>query len=68
MRTLRSDPRIRVFHNCDDFLLSQDERVWLDSVLGKRITWGSGGGHLGNLYLDEFRARIVAAAAAETLQ
>lgn len=48
--TLRSDPKVRIVHTWDDFLLSSGERAWLDRTLGKRIIWVSNGGHLGNLY------------------
>lgn len=48
--TLRTSPKIRVFHTVDDFLCSDEERAWLDEVLKERITWFSNGGHLGNFY------------------
>ncbi len=66
-RTLREDPRIRVFHSYDDFLLTPEQRAWLDSALGERLTWSSGGGHLGNLFAEDFRLAIVAEALAAEL-
>jgi hypothetical protein len=60
--TLRNSPKIRVFHNIDDFLLDPEEKVWLDGVLKERLTWFSNGGHLGNLYYKVVLRAIVAAA------
>lgn len=60
--TLSRSPKIRVFHNADDFLLSADERAWLDSVLKERITWFSNGGHLGNLYYKQVLEAVIKAA------
>ena len=48
--TLKSDERITVFHNHDDFLLTDSDRKFLSDSLGKRMIWFSRGGHLGNLY------------------
>ena len=62
---LRSFPRamrnrsVRVLHTWDDPLLSPEERRWLDRSCGKRITWFSRGGHLGNMYLDKVKKKIV---------
>ena len=64
-KTLRNSQKIRVFHNIDDFLLSPEERVWLDEVLKERLTWFSNGGHLGNLYYKTVLQQIVSAAAVE---
>ena len=60
--TLSKSPKIRVFHNADDFLLSPAERAWLDSVLKERITWFSNGGHLGNLYYKQVLEAVIKAA------
>ena len=59
---LRNSPKIRVFHNIDDFLVTPEEKVWLDEVLKDRLTWFSNGGHLGNLYYKTVLQQIVAAA------
>ena len=61
-KTLQKSDKIRVFHNIDDFLVSESERVWLDSVLKDRITWFSNGGHLGNFYYRKVLDAIVNAA------
>ncbi|MBR2625965.1 MAG: VacJ family lipoprotein [Lentisphaeria bacterium] len=60
--TLRNSPKIRVFHNVDDFLCSDEERIWLDEVLKDKVTWFSNGGHLGNLYYKVVLQQIVNAA------
>jgi hypothetical protein len=55
---LMDDPRIHVFHNEDDFLLTDYDREWLSGVLGERLTMFDHGGHLGNLYRDDVQAMI----------
>ena len=61
--TLRNSGKVRVFHTIDDFLVTPGERVWLDEVLGDRLTWLSNGGHLGSLYYQSVLDAIVAASA-----
>ena len=56
--TLRHDDRITVFHNIDDFLLSQDDREFLCNTLGNKLVWFSRGGHLGNLYVKKVQDAI----------
>ena len=56
--TLRSDTRIHVIHNFNDFLLDDQAKRFLDRTLGERICWFPDGGHLGNLYRDEVMAEI----------
>ena len=41
---------IKIFHNYDDFLLNDEERLYLDRKFKDNLTWFSNGGHLGNLY------------------
>ena len=50
--SLRSNERVRVFANANDFLLGPDDRTWLQSVLGERAFFFDEGGHLGNLHRD----------------
>ena len=57
--TLRSDTRIHVIHNFNDFLLDDQAKRFLDRTLGERICWFPDGGHLGNLYRDEVMAEII---------
>ena len=61
-KTLRTSPKIRVFHTVDDFLVSDSERVWLDNTLKERICWFSNGSHLGNLYYPQLLDAIINAA------
>ena len=56
---LRRNPDIRVIHNYDDFLLSPEDRDWLDRTLGNRLTWFDRGAHLGNLYVLTVQNRII---------
>jgi exopolysaccharide biosynthesis predicted pyruvyltransferase EpsI len=58
---LRNSKKIRVFHNIDDFLVTEKERIYLDEVLKDRLTWFSNGGHLGNLYYRTVLDAIVKA-------
>jgi hypothetical protein len=60
--TLRNSPKIRVFHTLDDFLVSENDRKYLDSVLRDRIVWFSNGGHLGSLYYLRAAESVINAA------
>jgi hypothetical protein len=51
-----------VFHNQDDFLLSEEDWSWLKNIMGRRLTVFSAGGHLGNLYVPEVQNYILEAA------
>ena len=51
--TLKTNRKIRVLHNMDDFLVSDTDRDWLDKILGDRILIFDKGGHLGNLYRED---------------
>ena len=61
-KTLRHNPDIRVFHNIDDFLVNDEEKIFLDETLKERIVWFSNGSHLGNLYYQQILDKIVSAA------
>lgn len=52
---LAKNPRIRILHNLDDFLLSKEDIRFLDTVMKKRITWFDCGGHLGNMFFPLFQ-------------
>ena len=54
--------KVRVIHAWDDPLLAPEHRLWLDKTFGKRMTWFSRGGHLGNMYLGEVRRTLLDAA------
>lgn len=58
--SLRTNDKIRVLHNADDFLLSDTDKVWLRNTLGDRLTLFRNGAHLGNLYLPQVKAAILA--------
>ena len=57
--TLKNDEKIYVLHSINDFLLSENDRKFLDSTLENRITWTSRGGHLGNLYYEKVQQKIL---------
>lgn len=57
--TLRSDAKIRILHSWNDPLLSDGDAQFLDRALGGRISWTSGGGHLGNLCVQEVQKRLI---------
>ena len=56
---LRDNPRVRMIHTRDDFLLNDDDRAYLDSTLGDRLTWFSAGAHCGMFYTPEFRHEVL---------
>jgi pimeloyl-ACP methyl ester carboxylesterase len=56
------NPAVRVIHTWDDPLLSPEHRLWLDRTYGKRVTWFSRGGHLGNMYMEKVKEKIVGTA------
>lgn len=58
-KTLKNNSKIRIIHAENDFLLSEDDKKFLDSALGKRITWTSRGGHLGQLYYQDVQQEII---------
>ena len=60
---LKKSPEIRVLHNLDDPLLSQDDAHYLSRTLGGRMIWFDHGAHLGNLYLKEYQKQLLNATA-----
>ena len=58
---LSRSPEIRVLHNADDPILDQEDIRFLNETLKERITWFDCGGHLGNLYLQEYQKELLAA-------
>ena len=56
---LRGNPRLKVIHTRDDFLLDAGDRDYLDDALGDRITWFSAGAHCGMLYTREFKQEVL---------
>ena len=49
-KNLKNSPAVRVIHSYDDFLLTPQDRVWLDETFGDKLLWLSRGAHLGGLY------------------
>ncbi len=58
-KTLLENRKIRVLHNYDDFLLTPEDRTFLDRTLGERLTWFDHGGHLGNLYVKSVQQAVL---------
>ena len=56
---LRSNPRVKMIHTRDDFLLTADDRDFLDDALGDRITWFSAGAHCGMFDTREFKQEVL---------
>ena len=57
--TLKTNDKIRVVHNVDDFLVTKEDMKWLEKTLGDRILLFDKGGHLGNLYREDVLDWIV---------
>ncbi|NLF39448.1 hypothetical protein GX586_08385 [bacterium] len=57
-KMLERNDRVRVLHSRDDFLLTDDDRLWLDNVLGDRIVFFDHGAHLGFLYHEQAQEAI----------
>ncbi|MCA9440241.1 MAG: VacJ family lipoprotein, partial [Candidatus Omnitrophica bacterium] len=56
---LARNPKIRVFTNRNDFLLSPEDLEWMERIFGnERIDIASNGGHMGNLYISSIQDRI----------
>ena len=51
--------KIYILHSINDFLLSEDDKKFLDSTLEKRMIWTSRGGHLGQLYYKSVQQKII---------
>lgn len=58
--SLKRNPEVRVIQSFDDFLLTEEDRKWLDATFGKRLTWFDHGAHLGNLYTLPVQQQIIA--------
>ena len=63
---ISGNANIKIFHNYDDFLLSADERTYLDRQFKDNLTWFSNGGHLGNLYYLPVRNTLLSTFKANT--
>ena len=56
---LENAQTIRVIHNIDDPILGENDIRFLSDTLSGRVTWFDRGGHLGNLYLEEYQKTLL---------
>lgn len=52
---LRSDARVSIIHNADDFLLEAGDLDWIEDTFKERALLFPRGGHLGNVYYRDNR-------------
>lgn len=57
--TLETNKTIFLMHNRDDFLLSDEDFVFLEKAFGDRAKFYPHGGHLGNLWYEENKKDIL---------
>jgi ABC-type transporter lipoprotein component MlaA len=57
---LQANGKVRVFANENDFLVTDDDVEWLTDLLGQQnVTFYPGGGHMGNLYLEDVQNDVM---------
>lgn len=56
---LKTNNKIRIIHNLNDPILSDDDARFLNKAFSGRIFWFDRGGHLGNLYLTDYQRLIL---------
>lgn len=54
----RDNPDIKIVHTRNDFLLSDNDRLWLKEVFKEQIVFFEHGGHLGNLHFRKVHNKI----------
>jgi hypothetical protein len=59
MDRLRSNPKVHILHNVDDFLAERKSIEALKETLGDRVTLYPYGGHLGNLWYPENKKTVL---------
>jgi hypothetical protein len=59
MDRLRSNPKVHILHNVDDFLAEKKSIEALKEALGDQVTLYPYGGHLGNLWYPENKKTIL---------
>jgi hypothetical protein len=59
MDRLRSNPKVRILHNLDDFLSERQSIEALKKTLGDQVTLYPYGGHLGNLWYAENKRTVL---------
>jgi hypothetical protein len=50
--TLRTNDKLRIFTNANDFILGEENLAWLREVAGDKLVVSPDGGHLGNIHLE----------------
>ena len=61
-KSLRSDKRVRLITNKDDFILSPKDISWMSSTFGNsRMTLFPTGGHVGNITAPHIKKSILSA-------
>ena len=59
---LRSNGKVRVFSNENDFLMTPEDIEWLTGLLGaENVTFYPRGGHMGNLHEPEVQRDVIGA-------
>ena len=58
---LKTNPKVRFFHNQNDFLLDDGDIEWYQQVFVQRCFIFPAGSHLGNLFMPEVQAALVQA-------
>lgn len=58
-KNLSENQKIRILHNVNDFLLRKNDIDWLRKIMKERIIFFDRGGHLGNLFMEEFQAQLI---------
>ena len=59
MDRLRSNPKVHILHNVDDFLAERKSIEALKKALGDQVTLYPYGGHLGNLWYPENKKTVL---------
>lgn len=52
--SLKDNPKVRVIHNRDDFLIKEEDAKWLKETFKERLVTLDKGGHLGNILFPKF--------------
>ena len=61
-KPLSENKKIRILHNVNDFLLTEDDKVWFSNTFGNRLIYFSHGGHIGNMFFPEVQKFLLEAA------
>lgn len=58
-KSLADNPKVRIFQNENDFLISHKHLDWYKRTLGNRVLLLPEGGHLGNLFRPDYQQQIL---------